>query len=316
MRAARFAASLALALAALGGTALAGAPQVKTQPGYHRVMVGKIEVTVLSDGVLMLQPSKLLQGRTAEQIGQDLAAAHLQEPTETSVNAFLVNTGSKLVLIDTGGGAGMSTDTGRLQQSLRNAGYQAAQVDEIYITHLHGDHMGGLSADGQRQFPNAVLRVDQADVDFWLDEATAAAAPESARGYFKAAVTAVDPYRKAGKFKPFSGPTELVPGIRSIAVHGHTPGHSNYLVESEGRRLQLIGDLIHVGAVQFPHPQVVIAFDRDSTQAAADRRRIFDQAAKDGTLIGAAHLSFPGLGHIDLQGEGYRWVPLNYGLAR
>jgi glyoxylase-like metal-dependent hydrolase (beta-lactamase superfamily II) len=307
---------LALTLCGLGTAALAAAPQVKTQPGYYRVMVGSIEVTALSDGTLNLQPEKLLSGRTAEQIAADLAAAHISQPVVTSMNAYLVNTGSKLVLIDSGGGSRMGADGARLLQSLKNAGYTPEQVDEIYVTHLHGDHIGGLSANGQRNFPNAVLRLAKAEAGFWLDEATAAAAPEANRGSFKNAVDAVAPYRSAGKLQTFDGTGELVPGIRSIAVVGHTIGHSNYLIESEGKKLQIIGDLIHVGAVQFPHPEVVISFDRDSKQAAADRRQVFDQAAKDGTLIGAAHLSFPGLGYINAEGSGYRWLPVNYGPAK
>lgn len=308
--------SLLSALMLAGGTAFAAAPAVKTQPGYYRLNVGSFEVTALSDGVLMLQPTQLLQGRGKEDIVKDLAAAHLAEPVATSMNAFLVNTGSKLVLIDTGGGSGMGADGAKLLQSLKNAGYAPAQVDEIYITHLHGDHIGNLSNVGKRNFPNAVLRVDQADVDYWLSEKIAAAAPDGAKPFFKAAVDAVTPYQKAGKLKTFSGDSELVPGIRSVAQHGHTAGHNSYVIQSGTQTLEVIGDMIHVGAVQFAHPEVVIAFDSDSKQAAADRRKAFDAAAKDGRLVAAAHLSFPGIGYINADGDAYRWVPLNYAPAR
>lgn len=303
-------------LASLNLAASAAAPQVKSQPGYYRLSVGSFEVTALSDGILRLEPTKLLQGRTAEQIVQDLAGAHLKEPVETSMNAFLINTGAKLVLIDTGGGAGMGADGGKLLQSLANAGYAPEQIDEIYITHMHGDHLGNLTRDGKPNFPNAVVRADKADAAFWLDEAVAAAAPEDKRGFFKFARDALAPYVKADRFKPFDGATELVPGIRSIARHGHTPGHSSYLVENGGQKLEVIGDMIHVGAVQFAHPDVVIAFDSDSKLAAADRRQAFDDAAKDGRYVAAAHLSFPGIGYIDADGSGYRWVSVNYAPAR
>lgn len=306
----------ALLLAGASLTAAAAAPQVKSQPGYFRLAVGSFEVTALSDGILKLEPTKLLQGRSAEQIVQDLAGMHLKEPVETSMNAFLVNTGSKLVLVDTGGGGSMGPDGSKLLQSLKNAGYAPAQIDEIYITHMHGDHLGNLTHEGQRNFPNAIVRADQADAAFWLDEATAAAAPEEKRGFFKMAQDALNPYVKAGKFKPFDGATELVPGIRSIARHGHTPGHSSYLVENGGQKLEIIGDLIHVGAVQFAHPEVVIGFDTDSKLAAADRKQAFDDAAKDGRYIAAAHLSFPGIGYVDADGSGYRWVPVNFAPVR
>ncbi len=303
-------------LAAVAFPVFAAAPAVKTQPGYYRVSVGTFEVTALSDGWLNLEPTKLLQGRSSEQITQDLAAAHIHEPVTTSMNAFLVNTGTKLVLIDTGGGGSMGTDGGKLMQSLKNAGYTPAQVDEIYITHLHGDHVGNLSTGGKPNFPNAIVRADKADAGFWLDEATMAAAAEGSKPFFKMAQDAVNPYVKAGKFKPFDGNTELTPGIRSVAQHGHTPGHNSYLIESGQQKLEVIGDMIHVGAVQFPHPEVVISFDSDSKTAAADRRKAFDDAAKDGRLVAAAHLSFPGIGYINAEGTGYRWVPVNYAPAR
>ncbi|HSX59004.1 MAG TPA: MBL fold metallo-hydrolase [Tahibacter sp.] len=305
----------ALLLAALSLSASAAAPQVRTQPGYYRLALGSFEVTALSDGVLRIEPTKLLQGRSSAEIVADLTKAHLKEPVDTSMNAFLVNTGTKLVLIDTGGGGGMA-DGGKLLQSLANAGYAPAQVDEIYITHMHGDHLGNLAKDGTPMFPNAIVRADKADAAFWLDEATADAAPEDRRGSFKVARDAFAPYVKTGRFKPFDGATELVPGIRSVARHGHTPGHSSYVVESGGQKLEVIGDMIHVGAVQFAHPEVVIGFDRDSKQAAADRREAFDAAAKDGRLVAAAHLSFPGIGYIDADGSGYRWVPVNYAPVR
>lgn len=296
--------------------AYAAAPMVKSQPGYYRLSVGTFEVTALNDGILKLQPTQLLQGRASADIVKDLAAVHLAEPVETSMNAFLINTGSKLVLIDSGGGPGMGADGGKLLQSLKNAGYTPEQVDEIYITHMHGDHLGNLSRDGTRNFPNATVRADKADAAFWLDEATAAAAPEDKRGFFKVARAALKPYMAADRFKPFDGATELVPGIRSVVRHGHTPGHTSYLVESGTQKLEVIGDMIHVGAVQFAHPEVVIAFDHDSKLAAADRRQAFDTAAKDGRYIAAAHLSFPGLGYIAGDGDGYRWIPLNYAPAR
>ncbi|MBL8299802.1 MAG: MBL fold metallo-hydrolase [Rhodanobacteraceae bacterium] len=306
----------ALLLSSLSLIASAAAPLVKSQPGYYRLAVGSFEITALSDGVLKLEPTKLLQGRSSEQIVQDLAAVHLKEPVETSMNAYLINTGAKLVLIDTGGGPGMGADGGKLLSSLKNAGYAPEQVDEIYITHMHGDHLGNLSRDGQPNFPNATVRADKADAAYWLDEATAAAAPENKRGFFKAAQDALAPYVKAGKFKPFEGATELVPGVHAVARHGHTPGHSSYLVENGGQKLEVIGDMIHVGAVQFPHPEVVIGFDNDSKLAAADRKQAFDTAVKDGRYVAAAHLSFPGIGRINAEGSGYRWVPVNYAPVR
>lgn len=126
----------------------------------------------------------------------------------------------------------------------------------------------------------------------------------------------MQPYVESGRFQPFDGDTELAPGIRAVAARGHTPGHAVYVVESEGRKLVLWGDLMHVAAVQFPDPSVTIQFDVDSKAAAVQRRKAFAAAARQGLWVGASHLSFPGLGHLRPDGKGYDWIPANYAVPR
>jgi glyoxylase-like metal-dependent hydrolase (beta-lactamase superfamily II) len=177
---------------------------------------------------------------------------------------------------------------------------------------MHGDHVGGLVRDGQRTFPNAVVRAGKADADFWLSKANMDKAPADKKGFFQGAMASINPYVEAGKFKAIEGNGQLVPGVSAMAEHGHTPGHTIYMVESRGQKLALIGDLIHVAAVQMDNPQVTIGFDSDEKLAYAARKKVFDEAAKNGWLVGGAHLQFPGLGHLQTQGKGYRWVPVNY----
>jgi len=129
---------------------------------------------------------------------------------------------------------------------------------------------------------------------------------------FKGAQAALGPYVKAGRFKPFEGSVELVPGIRANPTGGHIPGHTSYLVESGGQKLLVIGDLIHVAAVQMENPAVTIQFDGDQKADAATRKKEFDAAAKGGYMIGGAHLQFPGLGYLATSGKGYRFTPVNY----
>lgn len=300
-----------LVIAAAG--AHAGAPQVKTQaPGWHRMMLGDFEVTALSDGTVGLHVEKLLTGTTPKKVVSALARWKLATPLETSVNGYLVNTGGKLVLVDAGAGGLFGPTLGKLVANLKAAGYQPEQVDEVYITHLHPDHVGGLAADGKVVFPNAVVRADQRDVDFWLSTANMEAAPKESKGFFQGAMASLKPYMDAGKFKPITEDGELVPGIRAVATYGHTKGHRNYVVESQGQKLVLWGDLMHVAAVQFATPAVTIQFDTDSKAALAQRRKAFAEAAKQGHWIGASHLSFPGLGHLRAEGAGYGFLPANY----
>ncbi|MDN3919288.1 MBL fold metallo-hydrolase [Roseateles violae] len=316
----RFLSTVAAAAAILGlnlaaaPAARAAAPQVKTQaPGYYRLMLGDIEVTALSDGSVVLPMDKLLTGAKPEQIQQALKNAYLDGQVETSVNGYLINTGSKLVLIDTGAAALFGPTLGRLAANLRAAGYQPEQVDEVYITHLHSDHAGGLVADGKPAFPNAVVRIDKREADHWLSAEKMAQAPEAARGGFKAAQSLLKPYQDAGRLKPFDGATELVPGVRALPSYGHTPGHTVYMVESKGQKMAVWGDLMHVAAVQFPDPTVTISFDTDSASAMPQRQQAYADAAKNGYLVAVAHISFPGLGRLRADGKGgYVWVPLNY----
>jgi glyoxylase-like metal-dependent hydrolase (beta-lactamase superfamily II) len=293
--------------------AFGAAPMIKTQaPAYYRIMLGDTEVTAISDGTVGLPVDKLLFDVDPQMLNSALANAYLTLPVETSVNGFLINTGSKLVLIDTGAGALFGPTLGKLVANLKAAGYQPEQVDEVYLTHMHPDHLGGLMAGDKLAFPNAVVRADQREAAFWLSQDNLDKAPEDSKDFFRGAMASLNPYVKAGKFKPFDGDTDLGGGIKAVATYGHTAGHIVYTVESKGQKLIVWGDLIHVGSVQFPNPSVVIHFDSDSKEALAQRLKIFAEVAKQGDIVAAAHLSFPGVGHIRSASSGYTWIPINY----
>jgi glyoxylase-like metal-dependent hydrolase (beta-lactamase superfamily II) len=297
--------------------AFAGAPQVKAgAPGYYRMMVGDFEVTALSDGTVDLEVTKLLTDTTPAKVKAALTRSFLKDPVETSVNAYLVNTGDKLVLIDAGAGTLFGPTLGKLAANLVAAGYLPEQVDEIYITHMHPDHVGGLSNGDKIVFPNAVVRADKREAAFWLSQANLDKAPAENKGFFQGAMAALNPYVSADRFKAFDGSTALMPGIRAVAARGHTAGHAIYVVESKGQRLVLWGDLMHVAAVQFADPAVTIRFDTDSKAAAAQRKKEFADAAKRGHWVASAHLPFPGIGHLRSEGQGYAWVPANYSTPR
>src|SRR5438552_7300281 len=233
----QFQLSVLSAAVALGGAALlaapvahAAAPQVRTQaPGFHRAMLGDFEITSLSDGTVDIDVSKLLH-EPAAKTNAALARDFVKAPLETSVNAFLVNTGTRLVLIDAGSGTLFGPTLGKLADSIQAAGYKPEQVDDIFITHFHPDHVGGLAANGQRALPNATLHADKAESDSSLSQANLDKAPADVKAFFQGAMASVSPYVAAGKYQPFESDGEPVPGIRAHATHGHTAGHTSYVV--------------------------------------------------------------------------------------
>lgn len=303
----------ALLLASTVVPTFAAAPMAKTNaPGFFRMMLGDFEVTAISDGTVDLPVDTLLTHTTPAKVDAVLAKSFLKSPLQTSDNTFLINTGDKLILIDTGAGSLFGPTLGKFLANLKASGYQPEQIDEIYITHMHPDHVGGLSEGGKPVFTNAIVRADKREADYWLSQAKLDKAPNAKKGFFQGAMSSLSPYVSAGKFKPFEGNSELTPGIKSSAEEGHTPGHNTYVVESQNQRLVLIGDLIHVAAIQFDNPSITISFDSEPESAEKSRKAEFANAAKSGDLLGGAHLQFPGLGHIKSQGKGYQWIPVNY----
>jgi glyoxylase-like metal-dependent hydrolase (beta-lactamase superfamily II) len=290
----------------------AAAPFARFQaPGFSRISIGEIEVTALSDGTTKLFASKVVDEPT-EQTAAALTQAFEQEPLDLSDNAYLVNTGTRLVLVDTGGGGYLGPTLGKLRGNILAAGYKAEQIDDVLLTHMHRDHIGGLTADGAAAFPNAIIHANRIEADYWLSRGNRDTAPERMRPRFDGVVESLAPYIAVGRFKPFDAGGEVLPGILAVASYGHSRGHTSYVFETGGKRFWVIGDLINVAAVQFRSPDVSTTFDGDGANASASRNRIFAQIAADGALVGAAHVSFPGLGHIAKAGSGWAWVPVGF----
>ncbi len=293
--------------------ALARAPMVKTQaPGFYRIMVGDFEVTALSDGTNALPVDQLLTHTTPDKVVAALSASYLKSPLETSVNTYLINTGDRLILIDTGAGVFFGPSVGKLQQNLKAAGYSPDQIDDVFITHMHPDHVGGLLNGQAAAFPNATIHINKADTDFWLSQANLDGAPASAKMFFQDAQAAVAPYIKAHRLSTFVGGVELAPGIRSVPLAGHTAGHTGYRIESNGQSMLMWGDVVHVASIQFADPSVTIAYDSDADEAAPTRIAEFTDAAQKGYLVASSHLPFPGLGHVIAKGSAFEWLPVEY----
>jgi glyoxylase-like metal-dependent hydrolase (beta-lactamase superfamily II) len=309
-------------LAASSGGALpfhaayAAAPLVRRQaPAFYRMTLGSLEVTALSDGTLPVPLEKLFNNTTPEHISSVLKSSFLPSPVDLSVNAYLLNTGSRLVLIDAGTGELLGPRLGHLVANLRAAGYAPDQVDDIILTHIHADHSGGLSIGGKAVFPNAIVHASKRDVDYWLSAENLNKASEAHRKSFVEAVTSLRPYVETGRMQVFADNADPLPGFGSILRPGHTPGHSSIMVESQGEKLVFWGDITHGDAVQFNEPDIAIDFDVDSKAAAATRRQAFVDAAEHGYWVAGAHLPFPGIGHVRADSDEFGWVPVNYSAA-
>lgn len=306
---------IALLAGLLGwSNAQAASTPVGTQvPGYHRLQLGELEITALYDGYNVIDRS-LLKGASEQDIQRLLADRFLDESgVQTAVNAFLINTGDRLVLIDTGSAQCFGPSLGRVGDNLSASGYRPEQVDLILLTHLHPDHVCGLrDQNGGRAFPNAQVRASKTDADYWLSEEQANNAPESKRPMFKMARESILPYISASRFGTFTVDDPLLPGLTAVAAPGHTPGHTGYRFDTAQGSLLFWGDIVHSHAVQFARPEVAIDYDSDQARAVETRRALLAETAENRWWIGGAHLPFPGIGHVHADGQGYRWVPLEY----
>lgn len=294
--------------------ALAKAPFAGTQAaGVYRLKVGNFEVTVLNDGWLPLE-TKIFTG-SADGAAKLLESSFLSaSETPTAVNEWLVNTGDKLILVDTGTSNAFGPTLGRMAKNLAAAGADPATVDMVILTHLHPDHAAGLlTTDKKIAFPNATVHVSEAEYGFWTSAEISAKAPDEFKPFFEMARNAIKPYVDAGKVEKFQDRAEFAPGITAGAAPGHTMGHTMVRLSSGRSELLLWGDIVHNAALQFPEPDRAISFDTDQAMAIASRKRVFDMAATDKLLIAGTHLPFPGLGHVAKAPTGYAYVPVQWG---
>jgi len=292
-------------------------PVLRNQaPGFFRYALGKLVVTALYDGYVTLDPMSL-SGITDEERRSDLAKQLL--PTrgalDTSVNAFLVHTGDRLILIDAGSAHFAGPGMGRLLDNIDAAGYKPEDVDTVLLTHMHPDHIGGITNDsGSAIFTHATVWAHQDDASFWLDNRLADTLAEDQRPFFRIAQEAAAPYLASGRFKTFAPGDDLIPGLVAIVeAPGHTPGHTAFMVTSAGEKMLFWGDISHLPSIQLPHPEATIELDVYPEMAIASRERVLAAAAEEGYVIGAAHLPFPGIGRVRKEETaGYSWVSVEY----
>ncbi|MDR9393733.1 MAG: MBL fold metallo-hydrolase [Roseovarius sp.] len=287
-----------LPLAGAATRARAGAPMMgPSMPPYTRVTLGGFEVTTLLAATMTRPDPHSIFGLNvgADEFAAVSEAANI--PTDAAQFFFtptVVNTGSELVLFDTG----LNPDG--ITKALNAAGYTPDQVDTVVITHMHGDHIGGLTGDGGPTFPNARHVTGAVEFDAWAamgnDTFEAKMRPLAER------TTMIDPG------------SDVAPGITAVAAFGHTPGHMAYRLESDGKQMLLAADFANHYVWSLGHPDWDVKFDMDKTAAAETRRRLLDMLAAEKMPFVGYHMPWPAMGYAETQGDGYRYVPTSYQL--
>ena len=213
-----------------------------------------------------------------------------------STNVFLIKAPGRNILVDTAFG-------GPIFEKMEKLGVKPEQVDAVLLTHLHGDHIGGLHKDGSPLFPNAKIYLENRERNYFTRTAVNQAAVAALNAYGSNVIT-------FNARALSSSPREILPGIRAVASYGHTPGHTAFLVENSGERLIIAGDFLHIALVQFPRPDLSATFDVDQRAAAASRTQIMDYAARNRIPVGGMHIVYPGIGNVEADGSGYRFIPV------
>ena len=290
----------------------AKAPFVKTQaPYFYRFNIGAFEATIVSDGPLPLgDPTKTFVPTQGENITELLESHFL--PSDNVVleqNILVLNTGSKLVIFDTGMGDSdlFGPTTGKLLNSLKSAGIDPAAIDAVVVSHAHPDHLWGLmKSDGTPNFPNAQIYISQEDFDFWTDEAKL-----NADGFVKLNTehTRKQLLQNKDKIVFIKGGQEFLPGIQAIFTPGHTPGHTSFMITSEGKSFCNLADISHHYVLLFEKPWVEFAYDTDAKKAVQSRTKTLDMLATDKIPFVSFHFPWPGIGYAGRHGKGFHYHP-------
>jgi glyoxylase-like metal-dependent hydrolase (beta-lactamase superfamily II) len=309
-----FAATAALpALPALAlAQATSAASAVDQAPGFYRSRVGNHVLTMVNDGYGRRPAPAEGFIRNANKAAVEAALRDAFMPIEyleISYTVPILDTPQGLVAFDIGTGGHLGPTSGRLADNMRLARLDPAQVTHIVFTHFHADHCSGLtSAEDAVLYPNAQLHVPAPEWAYWMDDAQAARVPEAARAGFANAKRRFAPYQD--RIQRFEPGAEVLPGVRSLATYGHTPGHTSYILSDGPDNVLIFGDVTNRPELFVRNPGWHAVFDVDPVMAEATRRRVLDMAASERMRIAAFHWPFPALGHVAKDGEGYRYVPL------
>ena len=279
-------------------------------PAVRRFQLGELTVTLIHDGHARRPlDAGFVRSVPIEQVRAALEAAF--QPTDTlwiPFTSVVVDTGDRLVAIDTGNGDSGAPGTGLWRAGLEAAGYRPEEIELVLVSHFHGDHINGIRLkDGTPVFPNARILVPEAEWAFWMDDGQMSRAPEAMRGAFQNVRRVFGP--EAEKVERFAGERELAPGITAVPALGHTPGHHAFRLTSGGQSLLVWSDTTNKPELFVRNPDWQVVFDMDGSRAAETRRRLLDMLAAERMPVVGYHFPFPAIGFVAQEGTGYRYVP-------
>lgn len=302
-----------LGLSALGQAprAHAEAPPARKQvPSAYRYRIGDVEVTVIADGMRTFPlPPTFVRNQPKDQVQAALKSAFLnEERLSMPFNAVVLNISGKLVLVDTGNG-GEPGAVGLLPGTLATLGIPPEAIDQVVISHFHGDHINGLlRPDGTPTYANAQLMVPEKEWAFWMDEGEMSRAPDALKGSFQNVRRVFEPFGK--KVERYAWDKEVAPGLTAIGTPGHTPGHTSFHLDSAFEELFIQSDLTNIPALFVAHPDWHVQFDMDGAKAAEVRKATFDRLATDRVKLAGYHFPFPAVAHVEKTSDGFRYVPV------
>jgi glyoxylase-like metal-dependent hydrolase (beta-lactamase superfamily II) len=285
----------------------------KPAPAFYRSRIGAFEITAIHDGAWLRTIDATFVRNAAYADVQRALAESFQAPSTLTIpfTSLVVNTGSRLVLIDTGTGGqfvSFAPQSGTWLSNLTAAGIKPKDVDAILVSHCHPDHINGIKTkDNALTFPNAEIFVAASEWNYWMDEANLSAASDTARPQFLNARRIFrDIAKTVTRFEPNR---ELVPGITAISAAGHTPGHTAFAITSGSQSLLVLSDTTNNPYLFARHPDWQPTIDVDGPRAVATRKALLDRAAADRMLVHGYHFPFPAMGHIAKIAGGYDFVP-------
>lgn len=305
------AATLASTLPGFAKAPLAG----KQAAGFFRYKLGDYEVTTINDGFFVRPVAGFVKNAMDDDVKQAIEEAHLPgDGVFIPFTTLVVNTGDKLILLDSGNGDSGAPTSGTWMANFKAAGFDPKDVDAVVISHFHGDHINGLRLkDGTAVFPNAEIMVPSTEWAFWMDDAKMNAAPDPMKGAFNGVRRVFAPVAK--DVKQFEAGKEVIKGINAVAAPGHTPGHTAFFIQSGDSKLMYLADTTNNPFLFARNPDWQAIFDMNGDEAAATRKKLLDMASSEESRVHFYHAPFPGSGFISKESKGYDFTPVTWSSA-